>query len=195
MIGAPIPEGVLKVIAEVARRRGLLTEALLSPDQGVAATAARGEVYARLLRQHTARAIAAWMGRSKWTITKGAKAYRDRMGLAAPKAVRSFPARPVLVLSLWRGWVKAHAGRRRMDDICAEVAGLYGYTVDQIKGPDRDQEICVARHHCMWAMGREPHLSLPRIGKFLNRDHTTVLHGQRRHAERMAREWPEGLAA
>lgn len=85
-------------------------------------------------------------------------------------------------LSLW-----GHSKSRRvtMKDVIERVAEKYGIEVDDIKGPNRArrfawprQEFCYEAH----LIGR----SYPQIGAFCGgRDHTTALHGKRRHEARL----------
>lgn len=50
----------------------------------------------------------------------------------------------------------------------------------------RRPHIVAARHEACWRLKNETSMSLPQIGRLLGRDHTTVLHGVRKHAERVA---------
>lgn len=68
--------------------------------------------------------------------------------------------------------------RRRMTDIAAAVALANDLTVSELKSDARDARICHPRQDAMRAM-REEGFSLPVIGRFFKRDHTTVLHGVR----------------
>lgn len=77
--------------------------------------------------------------------------------------------------------------------IAKEVADKHGVRVADILSPRRDAPTVRARHEAMWRCRNETTYSLPQIGKFLgNRDHTTVLHGIRKHQERMALERANG---
>lgn len=96
------------------------------------------------------------------------------------------------VLSLWKGVVQPRQGpvqpvarRVLMAEIISDVAIAYGLTVDELKGPDRSQRTSVPRQHAMWIMAKQPHLSFPKIGRFLSRDHTTIVHGVSRHQARI----------
>lgn len=79
--------------------------------------------------------------------------------------------------------------RRRKEfssDILAEVAAKHGLRVADLKGPCRERRYVYPRHEAMWALRQRTRLSLPQIGNILGgRDHTTVLYGVRKHAERM----------
>lgn len=78
---------------------------------------------------------------------------------------------------------------RRIVQIIAEVAARHDLRPEEITGPERWKRNCRARYEAMWlarqAVGRDgkPLYSLPQIGRFFNRDHTTVLNALRRHEE------------
>jgi chromosomal replication initiator protein len=66
-----------------------------------------------------------------------------------------------------------------------ELADSYGVTVHDITGPLRQKHIVPARHHAM-AMLRDRGWSYPEIGaKLGGRDHSTVIHGIKKHYERL----------
>jgi len=94
-------------------------------------------------------------------------------------------------ISLWRGRIPL---RVSMKTVVAEISEMYGVTVADLHGPSRTRAISMARQHAMFVMADQPHLSLPMIGKFFDRDHTTVLHGVRRHKARMEAEQSAGAA-
>lgn len=62
-----------------------------------------------------------------------------------------------------------------LDRIFAVVAKKYGVTPADIKGARRSKEIAFARHVSIYIVRQVTDLSLPSIGKILNRDHTTIL--------------------
>lgn len=66
------------------------------------------------------------------------------------------------------------------------ICETYDVTRDTLIGRRRTRSIAEARHHLMWILRVVLGLSLPRIGSLLERDHTTIIHGVRKHAERMA---------
>lgn len=195
---APImPESAKRLVRDIAERRGLLFEDLLTSDQGIDVTAARREAYARLMRTYTAASISRWMGRGRITVIKGAIIHRKKLGAPDARRVnrRQRAPEPQTAFSLWRGVIPLNPPRRSMDEICHEIARTYAMTVEDMKGPGRDRSFTIPRQHCMFVMSQQKHLSLPMIGKFLNRDHTTVLHGVRAHAARVAAEWSGREAA
>jgi hypothetical protein len=69
--------------------------------------------------------------------------------------------------------------------IVHETAKKHSVTFNEIVSPQRSHLIVLARHECCYRMAMETTMSLPQIGRRLGgRDHTTVLHGIRRHAAR-----------
>jgi chromosomal replication initiator protein len=76
--------------------------------------------------------------------------------------------------------------RPTMASILCAVAERYGVSVEDLKGPRRYRNFVIPRHEAMYEMVERRLWSLPQIGRFMGgRDHTTVLNGWRRHAERM----------
>lgn len=72
-----------------------------------------------------------------------------------------------------------------MRNMAQEVAERYGLTLEQLRGPQRCRAISRPRQELMYELYATGRFSLPQIGRFLgNRDHQTVIHGCRRHAER-----------
>ncbi|MDR1834058.1 MAG: chromosomal replication initiator protein DnaA [Propionibacteriaceae bacterium] len=65
--------------------------------------------------------------------------------------------------------------------IQAQVADYYQLSVDSLTGPERTQSLATARQVAMYLCRELTSLSLPKIGdSFGGRDHTTVMHGERR---------------
>jgi len=63
--------------------------------------------------------------------------------------------------------------------LVTEIAARHGVTIVQIFGKDRHDKIALARHH-VWHALREldaREWSLPRLGAFFGRHHTTILQG------------------
>lgn len=71
--------------------------------------------------------------------------------------------------------------------IAYQTAKKHGLTIHELLSPRRQRKIVIARHEAMWRCVKETSLSLPQIGRILGgKDHTTVLHGVRRHEQRIA---------
>lgn len=73
----------------------------------------------------------------------------------------------------------------RATKILRSVAKKHRLKVEDIIGPRKTQDICLARFEAAWRMRTRTDMSLPAIGRKLGgRDHSTVLHAIRRF-ERM----------
>ena len=64
-------------------------------------------------------------------------------------------------------------------ELVARLARLHGLTAADLVGPSRVRSVCIVRWRAMKALRAKGH-SCSSIGRLLNRDHTTVLHGLRR---------------
>lgn len=82
-------------------------------------------------------------------------------------------------------WLEPIALRPTLARIAEEIAAEYFVTVADIRGPDRTRRVSRARQAFMHAARLLTGKSYPCIGRWLARDHTTVMHGERVHAERM----------
>jgi hypothetical protein len=96
---------------------------------------------------------------------------------------------PRVVLSLWKGEIIVNPQPITMREIAEDVAYRHGVSVDDLTGPSRAKMHTGPRQEAMWMMSKAKRWSLPRIGQFFgDRDHTTVLHGVRRHEQRLKDE-------
>lgn len=68
-----------------------------------------------------------------------------------------------------------------MREIAEQVCAKHGVTVADIRGPHRPHKITRARHETFARIRRETSFSLPSIGRWFHKDHTTVLYGARKH--------------
>ena len=64
----------------------------------------------------------------------------------------------------------------RIADIASGVAALTGISVAELRGQSKEQHIADARHYAFW-LCRENKMSYSFIGKYFNRDHSTVMYG------------------
>lgn len=78
--------------------------------------------------------------------------------------------------------------------IVTAVARYFGVRADDLKGKARNKQIVVPRHIAMYLLREDGHLSTPEVGRLLNRDHTTVLHGMKQVAGDIARDGPSRAA-
>ena len=95
-------------------------------------------------------------------------------------------------LSLWHGIVQG--GRpATMSQIVRDVAQDRSIALERIMGAEKTKEVSAARAEAMWAIrqleredGRRL-WSFQAIGRFFNRDHSSVLVACQQHARRLAR--------
>jgi hypothetical protein len=65
-------------------------------------------------------------------------------------------------------------------DAVLEMLDGTGVTLEQLKSRSREQKLVDLRHHAFWILRTRFNWSMPKIGRFFNRDHTTALHGVER---------------
>lgn len=79
--------------------------------------------------------------------------------------------------------------RRRWRDILNEVAEKHGLQVSAIKSHTRQKSLIAARFEAYYRIRKETNLSLPEIGMRMGGfDHASVLHGIRKHEERLKKQ-------
>lgn len=75
----------------------------------------------------------------------------------------------------------------RWREIIEEVARKHGFFMAEMRSIRRGWPLVAARHEAMWRLRNETSMSLPEIGRRMGgRDHTTVIHGIRKHEQRIA---------
>jgi hypothetical protein len=80
-----------------------------------------------------------------------------------------------------------HAGTPPWKRIALEVAAKHRLLLVDLLSVRRNRALVEARHEAMYRMKTETSMSFPEIGRRLGgRDHTTVMHGVRRHMVRVA---------
>lgn len=65
-----------------------------------------------------------------------------------------------------------------------EIAVLHGLTLAEINDPAAERRYARTRQHVMHALMATGRYSSTSVGRLLNRDHSTVLHGVRAHERR-----------
>ena len=75
--------------------------------------------------------------------------------------------------------------RPTLTNILNQVCEEYGVTKLDLKSARRSRELVVPRQKAMWRMKHETECSLPAIGRFFHRDHTTILYGVLRHQSKI----------
>lgn len=74
--------------------------------------------------------------------------------------------------------------------IMMKVALRTGHLFSEVTGRCREQDLVDARHRAFWGMRAGTDWSLSDIGRFFGRDHTTVLHGVRKHSHLVGKPVP-----
>ncbi len=98
-----------------------------------------------------------------------------------------------------REFVQAESLSIEPESIVHVAATHYGITRDQLKGKRRTNSVALPRQIAMYLMRRMTTLSLSEIGRFFDRDHTTVIHAcdkidRLRATDRQMRDTVERLA-
>jgi len=70
------------------------------------------------------------------------------------------------------GFVSGEMLTENAEDVC----NIYGITMDKLKGKERYHTYVMARVHFCRHMRLIHNASFKTLGKFLNRDHTTIIH-------------------
>ena len=65
--------------------------------------------------------------------------------------------------------------------ILVETASRHGFTTQDMRGPRRTSKLVVARHECIYRIRSELGMSMSAIGRFMNRDHATILYACRNY--------------
>lgn len=86
-----------------------------------------------------------------------------------------------------RDFIRVQNPHERRMAVVRECAGLHGVAAHLVMGPSREADVCRARWAAMAAMRDRFGDSVIKIGRFFDRDHSTVVHGLQRHAELEAR--------
>lgn len=72
-----------------------------------------------------------------------------------------------------------------------EVAKAHNMTLHDMLGPRRARQFVLARREAMWTLFSKTRLSVSWIAEKMGRDHTTIIHGLRRHIKDNGLELPE----
>jgi chromosomal replication initiation ATPase DnaA len=82
-------------------------------------------------------------------------------------------------------------GRDLVRQLAREIAAKHGLTPEGILGRARDDTTVMGRQELAWRLSRivrsdgRRRFSMPQIGRYLDRDHTTIIHAIRAHEKRM----------
>ena len=75
--------------------------------------------------------------------------------------------------------------REAVITLVEHVADCYNVQTEALKGDSRNQNLVLARQRLFWELYNLTAWSLSKIGAFMHRDHTTVLHGIRQHQKKL----------
>lgn len=93
---------------------------------------------------------------------------------------------------LYRHHPSRLVSRRAFDSAVAKAAAIYGVKPADVVDPTRRRPQVFARQYAMWLLRQvkgpdgKPLHSQPEVGAAFGKDHTTVLHAERRVNERHA---------
>lgn len=82
--------------------------------------------------------------------------------------------------------IPSDSGEITSATIMAQVASYFGLTLDDLRGSSRSRVLVNARQIAMYLCRELTSMSLPEIGKEFNKDHTTVIHANRKIGHLMA---------
>jgi chromosomal replication initiator protein len=88
-----------------------------------------------------------------------------------------------MVLSLYRGLIPKRAPTMR--EIAELVAERRGLTLEELRGSSRVHKVCHPRQEAMALIMAQGRFSYPQVGRFFDRDHSTVIHAVQAYAERV----------
>lgn len=75
---------------------------------------------------------------------------------------------------------------RPLHAVAIDVCQKHRVSAQELLSSRRLKAFVLARQEFCWRARRETEASLPEIGKFIGRDHTTVIHSIERHEQRVA---------
>lgn len=75
---------------------------------------------------------------------------------------------------------KNPSSRTKAQTIMLEICEEFDIALSDLMSPRRFMDAVLARRKAFWRLKNETTWSLPQIGRFIGKDHTTVLHGIRR---------------
>ena len=89
-----------------------------------------------------------------------------------PRFIWEMPEEVVLEAPEWR--------EPTMKQVAIYICALHGVSFEDLKSIRRHRHVAVARQHFAFLCRKWTARSLPEIGRFIDKDHTTILHGIRK---------------
>ncbi|RME96327.1 MAG: hypothetical protein D6773_17275 [Alphaproteobacteria bacterium] len=128
-----------------------------------------------------------WEVKTRSDCREGDAAYRralaEKMGLDFPDPDQEPDAAPEPVKVIPRpAPLPGDERLPTLQEIAEHVAWLYGIGVADMRGKGRTRDVVEARNHAFYLARRRTGKPYARIGEYFGgRDHTTVIHGIRKH--------------
>jgi chromosomal replication initiation ATPase DnaA len=173
-------EGALRrtwkaIVFEVCAKHGVTFVNLISARRTTAITIARQEAMYRLSAETTLTLphIGAVLNRDRSSVEYGIAQHCERMEITGRQLqVAAVPADPVA--PTWKS-------------ILLDVSRRHEVPIEEILSKASRRRVVFARQEAMHLFRSELGMSLPEIGHYLDRDHTTVLYGIRQFVARRKR--------
>ncbi len=130
--------------------------------------------------------------RNGWPVRPVPKPALAAAAAAAPPTRK--PWRPLL----WAPDMDAPIGIMSMTAVRRAVCGVWGVSLRDLKIANREAHLAMPRQVAMALCRRLTAHGLLSVGRFFDRDHTTVLHAERKmapHIDAVAATMPEGASA
>lgn len=74
--------------------------------------------------------------------------------------------------------------------IARQICAKYNVDFDEVCSERRHKHLVLIRHEIFYRLKVDLQMSYPQIAEKFNKDHTTILHGVRKHAARLSLEMP-----
>ena len=78
-----------------------------------------------------------------------------------------------------------NSSKSRMTAVIRETAEKHGLTEKELMAATRKVNVVKARQEAIYRIRHEVQKSMSEIGRFFNKDHTTILHALEKHVERI----------
>jgi chromosomal replication initiator protein len=105
-------------------------------------------------------------------------AYASLNGLEGDKVTRAIAAK-----ALSNVFADTEVNNVEMQDVLDRAASFYGLTAEVLKSQGRAREVVIPRQVAMYLIRELTNHSLPEIGQFFGRDHSTILYSIQKVAE------------
>ncbi len=115
----------------------------------------------------------------------GSKFFPDQQALSRAFWLRANSRVPAIEAALSEADEPPSDKSMTMRAIADEVCREHGVTLLDLRSSRRRPQYVLARREAYWRCREETTCSFTQIGRFFNKDHTTVLHGWRKYQARL----------